>query len=1110
MNGTQYTISPMIPGVRPQDPPDYDGITFVYVFTEVLTPWVQPPVQGNATIVVANNQGFAAGMTVVIENGGYYEVVSTANLGQMTVMNFGTNYNVPPGTGIAPGKVTTTSLPGPPGGIGPQGPQGPDGPDGPPGPPLTAQGVVATVSDLPATGNPGDLWTVAATGHAYVWNPSSFRAVGGWVDMGQWEGPTGPQGVQGPQGQQGVQGATGATGPQGNQGPAGPTGATGPQGPIGNTGPAGSTGPQGPIGNTGPQGIAGPTGPVGPQGPAGPAGADGTSVVLKGAVPTQADLPATGNTYGDLWITSDTGDGWVWTSPGSWVNVGPIQGPAGPAGPAGATGATGPEGPQGATGSTGATGPPGPTGPTGNTGPAGTAATVSVGTTTTGAPGSNANVTNSGTSSAAVLNFTIPQGVAGATGATGAQGPAGATGPTGAQGPAGATGPAGAPGPPFPVTSLTSSFVMASGLVTVAVASSAGFPTVGWIYIQNAGWFTMVSIPDATHLQLSNTGYIGNAASGTTIPNSSGVWLQGPLKTVSSRLTSACTVPASGSLANAFVEHSDWISDGQWVSFDGYGTAQVPVGGTGISIGTSQFNFTSGSGTLAPSQTIPAGTMVRLAPDPATVASPTVTTTAVFTTPAPNVMVTVQVTNSTLISPQSAVSFFQGGGYWGTFVVQSVPNSTSIVVFYVQPAGQTMSPIQGNNVPAGAQVLVGQPLYPADSAGMGLLGKLSGNATDYVGGDNACHGLVAAIQPTIWAVRLRSINVLGNPNFEVDQFNTTTTLKVVAGQARTSADRWMANAGGVVTTAYVGHRVVPVNFITVPGTNFYIARSYLELAVQTTLASPAAGDYYFLQQNVEGAYSREVLGDVTSLALLALSTQSGGSSFSICIRDAGTKVSYIIPVTIPQNVWTMVTFPNIPTFSSANSASYGVLPGVLGYQLGICLAAGATYTAPSNNAWVNGNYLAASGNNALSKTGSIYLGFIQHEPGPLCTTLIDKPFSQNLDECLRYYAKSQAYGIAPFSAAMIGWVGQLVSGTASIRAQVQFQKRMAKAPTIRTAGNTTTTGQIYIDGITTNNQAVSSISVIDSGITAITLSATQTPTAQYGSCIGQWDADTGW
>jgi hypothetical protein len=67
-------------------------------------------------------------------------------------------------------------------------------------------------------------------------------------------------------------------------------------------------------------------------------------------------------------------------------------------------------------------------------GPAGQAATIAVGTTTTGAAGSSASVTNSGTSSAAVFNFIVPRGATGATGATGPQGPQGVQGIQGTAG----------------------------------------------------------------------------------------------------------------------------------------------------------------------------------------------------------------------------------------------------------------------------------------------------------------------------------------------------------------------------------------------------------------------------------------------------------------------------------------------------------------------------------------------------------------------------------------------------------------------------------------------------------------------------------------------------
>ena len=59
----------------------------------------------------------------------------------------------------------------------------------------------------------------------------------------------------------------------------------------------------------------------------------------------------------------------------------------------------------------------GPPGPQGQQGEPGAAATVTVGTVTTGEPGTDAIVTNSGTENAAVLNFTIPRGETGTAGA---------------------------------------------------------------------------------------------------------------------------------------------------------------------------------------------------------------------------------------------------------------------------------------------------------------------------------------------------------------------------------------------------------------------------------------------------------------------------------------------------------------------------------------------------------------------------------------------------------------------------------------------------------------------------------------------------------------------
>ena len=91
----------------------------------------------------------------------------------------------------------------------------------------------------------------------------------------------------------------------------------------------------------------------------------------------------------------------------------------------GATGPTGPTGATGPIGPTGATGPIGPTGATGPTGPTGTAAenpTLTIGTVTTGAAGSDASASITGTSPNFILNLTIPAGPTGPTGATGPSG----------------------------------------------------------------------------------------------------------------------------------------------------------------------------------------------------------------------------------------------------------------------------------------------------------------------------------------------------------------------------------------------------------------------------------------------------------------------------------------------------------------------------------------------------------------------------------------------------------------------------------------------------------------------------------------------------------------
>ena len=146
---------------------------------------------------------------------------------------------------------------------------------------------------------------------------------------------------------------------------------------------------KGERGEKGEQGVKGDTGTKGERGEQGPQGLQG----LRGE-------------------KGDKGDAFKYTD----FTAAQLAALKGPKGDTGDTGPRGEQGPQGATGPQGPNGDKGDTGPKGEKGDTGAAASIKIGTVTTGAAGSNASVTNSGTASNVVLDFTLPRGEDGADG----------------------------------------------------------------------------------------------------------------------------------------------------------------------------------------------------------------------------------------------------------------------------------------------------------------------------------------------------------------------------------------------------------------------------------------------------------------------------------------------------------------------------------------------------------------------------------------------------------------------------------------------------------------------------------------------------------------------
>lgn len=396
---------------------------------------------------------------------------------------------------------------------------------------------------------------------------------------------------------------------------------------------------------------------------------------------------------------------------------------------------------------------------------------------------------------------------------------------------------------------------------------------------------------------------------------------------------------------------------------------------------------------------------------------------------------------------------------------------------------------------------VANTLPIADTVNNGMLRKVSGLTTDFIDGTNNSQDLGAAIR----ILGNRSYNAIGNPNNECDQRQTGAALTNPASGTFVQ-DRWLVARVGSMAANF--QRVAVPSGVIIPGSNYAITGVLMRVTLTTVQASLGALDCYLINQPLEGTNLRPLIGDVHSASIL-VRTSVAGLKFGMTIRDPGTPTKSLVKLcTVPSaSTWTLIKQPNIPIIPSG-TGNFSILPGANGYSFGITLAAGASYMAPANDTWQNGNFVGAVGqSNFMNQlVGSTFeIAFVQHEPGKVCSNFIDIPFNDNLLACSRYYAKSLQYSIKYGPYAAVNQLGQFVSGT-TVRCSQRFPVEMAKIPTCKVSGSSNP-NSVFLEGI--GEVAVSSMSPTTKGIAAITLSAAPPVSANLAPVSGQWEADTG-
>jgi hypothetical protein len=199
-------------------------------------------------------------------------------------------------------------------------------------------------------------------------------------------------------------------------------------------------------------------------------------------------------------------------------------------------------------------------------------------------------------------------------------------------------------------------------------------------------------------------------------------------------------------------------------------------------------------------------------------------------------------------------------------------------------------------------------------------------------------------------------NMIVNPSMMVSQENGTT-----AGNTNNyyQADQWITAVSG---TAVVGSWLT---YISNPLTQEPSSgnRWHARLYVSTADTSIAAADYVMLSQNLEGtniATLKWGLSDARPAVLRFSALVGLAGTFSVTVRDYTGSVSYVIPFTVSAgevNTWKDYVFA-IPPCTIGTWADGAASAARVGFTLSV----GSTFVAPSNNAWVAGNYLGVAGN----------------------------------------------------------------------------------------------------------------------------------------------------
>jgi hypothetical protein len=223
-------------------------------------------------------------------------------------------------------------------------------------------------------------------------------------------------------------------------------------------------------------------------------------------------------------------------------------------------------------------------------------------------------------------------------------------------------------------------------------------------------------------------------------------------------------------------------------------------------------------------------------------------------------------------------------------------------------------------------------------------------------------------------------------------------------------------------------------------------KNALAITVATAPSGVAAGDWYVLCQRIEGHRVTRLGWGFSSAQPITIgfwTAHHRTGIYSVGVTNSGATRAYMATYTqAAADTWQY----NVITIPGCQDGAW-LYDNNAGMVLNFSVAMGATYTAPSANSWLTGQYLAAPGQvNGVAATTDIFriTGVVVipgiEAPSAERSPLIMRPYDQELVTCQRYLPCISTVG-----AEQLGF--GMVNTAAEVRYFIPFTTPTRVAPT---------------------------------------------------------------